>query len=326
MENNYFLFDDEYGLYNYPGSAYREGHLLHVFYCSNRQPFKIVDHLVHRSFDLTTMSAGPKTYLLAPSPHGTWDSEHDCDPSLVRGDFTLDGHKARYLLAFLGCDTLNCKHNQVGLAYASELLGPYRKYSGNPIVPFAGPEAYLCWGTGQPSLLSLNGRDEFLVIYSRGDRNQPGCAYVRFSLAGGVYTVLESGEVGSEGLLLCDSHDAVNNVDVALGPDGLFYMTRDIISPHDGLYPDFVSTRLEIARSASLRGPWTHLAFLGPEQTGYPRNHNACLVRDPYGHLPAGSDLGLIYTGNGTSRANDELSYVWSYRLHYFELKNVRKP
>jgi hypothetical protein len=326
MENNYFLFDDEYGLYNYPGSAFLEGDILHVFYCSNRLPFKIVDHLVHRSFDLKKMAAGEKTYVLAPSPKGCWDCEHDCDPSLVRGDFLIGGQKAHYLLAFLGCDTLNCMHNQVGLAYASSLLGPYQKFAANPIVPFAGPEAYKYWGTGQPSLLSLNAKDEFLLVYSHGDRNQPGCAYVRFSLAQGNYAVLERGEVSKEGLILANEHDAVNNVDVALGPDGLYYLVRDIISPKDGHFPDFVSTSLEIAKAPSLQGPWTHLAFIGPHETGYPRNHNACLVRDPYGHLPVGKDLAVLYTGNGTSKANDELSYVWSYRLHYFHLKNVRKP
>jgi hypothetical protein len=326
MENNYFLFDDVYGLYNYPGSAFLEEGVLHVFYCANREPFKIVDHLVHRAFDLGTGEAGEKTYVLAPSPKGAWDDVHDCDPSLVRADFTLGGERAHYLLAYLGCDTLNCRHNQVGLAYASSLLGPYQKFAGNPIVPFDGPDAYKYWGTGQPSLLSLNGQDEFLLVYSHGDRNRPGCGYVRFSLAKGRYTALESGEVGSEGLLLADHRDAVNNVDVALGPDGLYYMVRDIISPRDGRFPDFVSTSLEIARAASLKGPWTHLAFIGPRQTGYPRNHNACLVRDAYGHLPAGNDLAVLYTGNGTSKANDELSYVWSYRLHYFNLKNVRKP
>jgi hypothetical protein len=69
-------------------------------------------------------------------------------------------------------------------------------------------------------------------------------------LAEGPLYRFESGEVGSEGLLLADHHDAVNNVDVALGPDGLYYMVRDIISPHDGRFPDFVSTSLEIARAA----------------------------------------------------------------------------
>jgi hypothetical protein len=70
MENNYFLFDDEYGLYNYPGSAFLEGassmfSIAPTACLSRSSTTWSIGPLIWEP-----MEAGEKTYVLAPSPKG----------------------------------------------------------------------------------------------------------------------------------------------------------------------------------------------------------------------------------------------------------------
>ena len=55
-------------------------------------------------------------------------------------------------------------------------------------------------------------------------------------------------------------------------------------------YPNYLNSSLEIdymnlSDFTNQRGNWTQIYRITPDDTGYPRNHNATLLRDNFGHL-----------------------------------------
>ena len=62
------------------------------------------------------------------------------------------------------------------------------------------------------------------------------------------------------------------------------------IQPMPNDYPNYLNSSLEIdymnlSDFTNQRGNWTQIYRITPDDTGYPRNHNATLLRDNFGHL-----------------------------------------
>lgn len=58
---------------------------------------------------------------------------------------------------------------------------------------------------------------------------------------------------------------------------------------------------------------WSQVAMIGAEETGYPRNHNAGLLSDPYGWKPEGDELQVFHAVSLTRERSDSL---FTYRIH----------
>ena len=58
---------------------------------------------------------------------------------------------------------------------------------------------------------------------------------------------------------------------------------------------------------------------IAPADTGFPRNHNACIARDEYGHLTDTENLRLFYT---VSKASPDVAPApnthaeWTYDIY----------
>ena len=156
IEMHELFSEDRNGIYNYcPSVVQTDSRTRYVFYCSNKDPYNIIDYVYFRKGVKKgdNWIWGEKQLALAPSESG-WDKQHVCDPDLVKGDFRYQGEKYNYVMFYLGVDVKTCKHNQIGMAFARNIEGPWVKWRENPVVAY---DDYEFWGTGQPSAVSLEG-------------------------------------------------------------------------------------------------------------------------------------------------------------------------
>lgn len=163
----YELFGDHDGIYNYcPSPVLVDAETMVVFYCANTVPGLVIDDIYARKGKLGAdgrWAFGEKFRVLEPSRLG-WDCIHVCDPDVIRGEFHYNGEQYNWMMVYLGCDIHYCYHNQIGIAFAKQLEGPYVKYAGNPVV---GYEETFHWGAGQAALISLDGKGKFRMVYSQ---------------------------------------------------------------------------------------------------------------------------------------------------------------
>lgn len=321
------LFNDANGIYNYCPSIIEKDGVWHIFYCSNLIPFRIIDYIAYRQVKPVGSNyqvIGEKTYILEPSSDNLqgWDHVHACDPSMVEGTFFVNGKTYTYALAYLGCNTLDCTYNEVGLAFSHDLIGPWVKYPLNPIVPYAKNEPR-AWGVGQPSLINLNKQSLLRLFYTRGT-NENHNYYIDFDFS-------ERGQghantprlVPDGGLEIMGKKETFNNVDFMF--DGsTYYAIRDT-RYRDGKFPSIITPIVQILKLNAREfekgnGTWTILDHIEPEITGFPRNHNAAFVRDKFGWLPSGP-IRAVFTSSPLANSNEDLIYLWNYRLHPYIVK-----
>jgi hypothetical protein len=335
MEKHQPLFIDNDGIYNYCPTILQEGKKRHYFYCSNLIPFKIIDHIAYQVATLNSKNQyefASKGYVLEPDVYDLngWDHVHDCDPSVIGGKFYFDNQEYKYCMAFLGCNTLDCTINEVGLAFASNIIGPWHKYDKNPYVSFSLKDEGRYWGVGQPCIVSIDKQGKFRLFYTKGYKEGTHTFFIDcdFSLNGkGTHT--KPIMVKEEGLLAFNKNEELLNGDFMYDEekDG-YYCVRDT-RYRDGLYPNFIApfVQIDFAHSTLLtnnEGKWVIIDNIDETKTGFKRNHNAGLVRDLYGWKIKDQPLEVIYTSSILATSNEDLKYLWSYRLHSYVVKNQK--
>ncbi len=319
--------------------------VMHIWYCTNKDDGVIMDHIGYRTGVQQTDGKwifSEEEIVLAPT-EGTWDGRHTCDPAVIKGEFKMQGETYNYLMAYLGCTTEDYQKNETGLAVAKDIGGPWVKVDNlNPIVPWyddgdeaAEQEKYeslqgtssIYWGTGMPSLLSVDGKGEIILLYQstlrgtgirRIDLSDLDNPVVKFTTS-----LSSTGIVNSQGqscrigipdfaydqetgrLYVVSVTNERNPADVTLTRVNSHSMVAYI----DGL------DDME-AVSAALEGrvyQWNMVGYVGPAETGWERNHNPGLVRDSYGCIPDSSQVGVVVSTGHNSWANEN---IFTYRLH----------
>lgn len=334
-----FLPKEHDGFYNYAPTVIVDGNVVHAWWCQNREPYVVRDHIYYSfcenggagnpgstgSSAVLVSSTGwaPPRPVLEPGRPGEWDSVHVCDPAVVAGSFRYAGEEYRYALFYTGTDQWDNNHNQIGVALAREWGGPWVRYAGNPIVAATGTDV---WGVGQPSVVSIDGKGRLWLFYTRGDRS--GTYMVRRQLD---FSDLSAPMIGfglrlpEAGLTTGDGSRAIlHNGDLVYdtGHDRFFLIAPR--HPFDPELPGFVSSVLQLASigGEAIRsgyGHWQLVGTIGPADSGFPRNHNAALVRTPTGTLPSppgtspgkGDILDIVFTTAVTGE-----QWLWSYTLY----------
>lgn len=302
------------GHYNYAPAIIRTDEAEYAWWCQNPEPYQVTDHIFFAKRPLGG-DWEPRRSVLAPGQPGEWDSEHVCDPAVVAGEFRYDGDVYRYALFFLGTDQRDNNHNQLGVAFANSLDGPWLKYAGNPIVTAQTD----VWGVGQPAVTSIDGKGRLLLFYSVGSRWRTFVARREVDFSDMARPVLGPAEdVVEAGLTTRDGSPAIlHNVDVAYDPGrDRFFMVLPR-HPFDPELPSFVESELQLASMKAegvwqKKGAWQVIGGVTPADTGYPRNHNAGLVRTEYGALPDPHRLEVVFAAAETGDR-----WLWSYRLHH---------
>ncbi len=244
-------------IYNYcPSMFYEDENTMHAYYCSNRDSGNITDYVAYRK----GVKVGGEWYwseksLVLEPTENTWDERHTCDPSVIKGSFSMGGESYSYLMAYLGCITNNSMRNEVGIAVAKTPEGPWVKCSNiNPIAKY--PEEYTQWGYGQPSLVSADKAGEVFLFYTAGLPTKTCQMVERWNLSNlDAPQKIFSEELTNRGLYFINSTTPsfISNADFAYSPnENRFYMVFDGRPFETDHEPSFLSS---VSRIAYLEGP-----------------------------------------------------------------------
>ncbi|MEV4838729.1 hypothetical protein AB0K05_29790 [Nonomuraea sp. NPDC049486] len=308
------VYDPKGKLYAYAPAAIEQGATEHYWTCHNTTDGKIKDDIWH------TRRSGGKIVgdrrVIASGGTG-WDKYHNCDPAVVAVTARYQGVTYGYAMFYLGNDVNASAHNQIGVAFAKTLDGPWVKYP-KPVVafPFDDPAA---WGAGQPAVTAVDpAAGRLLLFYTAGGpggtrayRRDITLADMSAPVVGPAVEVTRAGLTGTDG-----KPDVLNNFDVAYDPSrDRFYAVREQ-HPYPTVAPKQIGASLQVASidGASIwngGGSWRVEGVIDPALTGLPRNHNAGIVRTVYGTLPDSGSLTVIFTEScaGTCAS------LWSYDL-----------
>ena len=309
--------------------------VLHIWYCTNLDDGVIVDYIGYRKGvkqEDGKWLFSEQSIALSPTA-GTWDARHTCDPAVIKGEFAYKGETYTYLMAYLGCVTDDYNRNETGLAVAKSAAGPWTKLDDlNPIVPWydnktddINPEQ---WGTGMPTLTSVDGKGEVILTYQSSSRGTAGIQRWDFSDLDHperkfTSDLMHNGIVNSQGIK-CNA----GIVDFAFDPvRGRLYVfgvtnernpadvTKTLVNSHCVLaYVDGLAD-MEAVSAALQSGSytWNIAGYVGPNTTGFERNHNPAIVRDGRGYIPDSGRIGVVVSTGHNSWDNEN---IFTYRLY----------
>lgn len=338
----------ETGFYNYCPSAFSEDGIIHIYYCTNTRSRDITDSIGYRFSTDGGMTFSDEKIVLEHTKgwRGGWDSVHTCDPDVVKGLFHWKGEEYYYLMAYLGCDTGNNQENEVGLAVAQSPAGPFEKIIPlNPFVSFqrntlSQYKDRFQWGVGQPALVSMDKKGVIMLIYTHGGVDGTYLICEKWNLdnletpvqIGKTKRITNAGVIGRDG-----KQATLNNADFAYDPQkGILYAVAEgapcymegIDQPGE---PTFISAVVRVLRFSQVcfenemesffsygKGKWEQIASFGLAETGYPRNHNAGFITDPYGWLEDNVQLDVLYSVSQVARVANSL---WTYRILRYKVQ-----
>ncbi len=241
----------------------------------------------------------------------------------MRGEFRYDGQTYSYLMAYLGCTSSDNQENKVGLAVSKTPEGPFGKVGSAPLVDFQkDPSSGIFqWGVGQPSLINLDRKSSVMLFYTRGDKTATRTIVEKWDFSDlSAPKRLSSGKLSEQGLKnLHGAGDFLNNADFVYDPAAKRFYASSDCHPNPTSAPDFISSHFRVCYFDEPTNYqwffWNTLSVTGPNETGFPRNHNTGILRDEYGHLP-NPWLSVYYTVS--IEGNNSL---WSYRIYDYHVK-----
>lgn len=327
--------------YSYcPSALKQDDGTVHLFFCGNPESLIMVDNIYHVRINPDGTQTAPKS-VLQPGTAGTWDDHHTCDPSVIAGSFNWNNTTYKYAMFFLS-NMYGVFYNEIGVAFSNELdAGSWTKFptqivkktwttDGDQLIGGGGKS----WGVGQPSVVSLDGKGKLLLTYTVGDIGGTRIVWSEADFSNVEnYTITPPMTIVQTGLKGIDnqSRDYTCNSEFAIDKEADKIVMIRPIQPMPSDYPAYLNSALEIdymnlTDFIKQSGFWTPIYRITPEDTGYPRNHNATLLRDNYGHLQDWTQPAFYFT---VSKAAPEVQpsgsshAEWMY--HIWKSKVVKK-
>lgn len=311
----------------------------HVFFCGNPNQGTMVDNVYH----IVEYANGTHTAAVSVlHPSLNWDSHHTCDPCVIEGEFKMDGTTYRYAMFFLS-NPLEYYYNEIGVAFSNDLgASSWVKYPVQLVPktwPTEGDQSLggnaKSWGVGQPSAVSLDKKGKVLLTYTIGDSAGTRVAFREMDLSDMSHpdlgTAMNMNAAGLENLN--GGSDYTCNCDFAIAPsDNKIVMVRPV-QPHPSTYPSYIPVAQEVDYMDldSFRagiGKWTPLARIDNSVSGFPRNHNAGLSRDSFGHLTEWETPTVYFTVSKETpdvNASTGKHAEWTYHIYKSKLtKRIR--
>ena len=210
-------------------------------------------------------------------------------------------------------------HNQIGVAFANDPEGPWLRSSANPVIEYPAYDRW--WGVGQPSVVNPRRDGEIVVFYTRGDADGTRILARTVDLSDGERPVLGPAQtVPAAGLTSIDGSRVIfHNAGFALDSAERPVVVRGR-HPFDRSVPEFIASELQVAMydrayDDLAGGRWEVIGGVTPGQTGWPRNHNASIVKDEYGRLLDPGRVAIAF-----SVAHTGPGYLWTYRVAHIQL------
>ncbi|MEN6456865.1 MAG: hypothetical protein ABFD10_21620 [Prolixibacteraceae bacterium] len=303
------------GHYNYAPSIIQDQYgIRYGFVCENRDPFKIVDYVYLYKGIPTDRGYvwQPGTQIIEPSQSG-WDNCHICDPDVREFKTTYKGETYNWIMTYLGVDRWDCNHNQIGLAISKNIEGPYIKFDRNPLIAYQDTTK---WGVGQSTSVVLDSATIRLFYHST---QNPGKHFVFRDIKLNDLDHIVFGEEKYIAGLSANSYPALSeNYVFMVSEEWKKADYKEGIPTWVGNY----STLRYISREKDLSSPigeWTEIGYVGPAQSGFPRNHNPGILTDSKGYLLNEDELIMYFTTAVTGE-----NWLWSYDLYSarFDLKS----
>lgn len=290
----------EQNKYSYcPSVLKQEDGSIHLFFCGNPENGIMVDNIFHIKINSDGSKTAPKS-VLQPGASGSWDDHHTCDPSVVEGNFIWKNTTYRYAMFFLS-NRYGVYYNEIGVAFSNNLdTDAWEKYpdqivrktwtsDGDQLIGGSGKS----WGVGQPSVVSLDGKGKLLLTYTIGDIGGTRIVWSEADFSNMEhYTITTPQTIIQTGLKTIDNQarDYTCNSDFAINKKADKIVMIRPVQPMPADYPSYLNSSLEIdymdlSAFMNQSGSWTKIYRIVPDDTGYPRNHNAALLRDNFGHL-----------------------------------------
>jgi hypothetical protein len=286
--------------YSYcPSALLQDDGTIQMYFCGNPTVDVMIDNIYH----ITIGQDGAKTQavsVLQPGASGAWDDHHTCDPSVIQGEFKMSGVLYQYAMFFLG-NSNKAYYNEIGVAFSNDLnANSWVKYPRQFITKaWKGDEdqqlggGAKSWGVGQPSAVSLNKKGSVLLTYTCGDAGGTNVLWTKINMSDMDNVSMTTPQrVVTKGIVAVDNttQDYLRNVDFAINQsEDKIVMIRSLSSSINS-YPTYIDAYQEIdcmnlSDFMANKGTWKKIYRFGPEQTGFPRNHNSCLLRDNYGSI-----------------------------------------
>lgn len=327
--------------YSYcPSALEQKDGTVHLFFCGNPENLIMVDNIFHIKINPDGSQTTPKS-ILQPGIPGSWDDHHTCDPSVIEGRFTWNNATYKYALFYLS-NMYGVYYNEIGVAFSNDLNADnWVKYPKQIVKKTWSTEGDQeiggngkSWGVGQPSVVSLDGKGKLLLTYTIGDIGGTRIAWSEADFSNmDNYTITTPQTIVQTGLKAIDnqSRDYTCNSEFAINKDADKIVMIRPVQPMPNTYPNYLNSSLEIdymnlSDFMNQRGYWMPIYRITPDDTGYPRNHNATLLRDNFGSLENWKEPAFYFTvskaapdvqPSGTNHAE------WTY--HIWKSKVIMK-
>lgn len=302
--------------YNYaPCYIQIDNETKYVFYCSNQISGEIVDYICWRKAVRVSSEWvwGAENIAFGPSA-GSWDECHVCDPDVIQGSFTYNGHLYNWAMTYLGVAQWDCNGNQIGIAFADSIEGPWVKYENNPII--CAPNT-TSWGVGQDSMISLDNAGQIRIVYRYSDGTDDYCKYKDFDFSQvNNYTESIAYSVTRKGLFNGIAHTCSSHV--AYDPSRqLYFMAAEHI--WDESKRSCRETMIASISKSDFEngcGKWNIIYRFNQGNTGYASNHNASIARDSFGKL-------FEYNTLIVALSSSDNSGLWSFKINEAKLSLI---
>lgn len=320
-KNQLFIKEKE-GYYVYCPSIIKEDNVYHNFYCSNSNSFEIIDSIYYRQCieGNNSFIYEEEIEILKPSLN-EWDSMHVCDPTIIEGQFLYNNNSYKYLMAYLGCNTIDNQQNKIGFAVSNYLDKEWIKTKEiNPIINISYDKNHkdsFQWGVGQPSLINLDKKGNILVFYTKGTYNLTSQVVELWNLS----NLNKPIKIWSTTLNDLGMNDFISNADFIYN-DNELYMICDN-HPFDSKIlsniPNSISiykTNIEdfFSQHSFEKCKWNYVYKIDKNITNYEKNHNSCFVRTFYGEYIT-NHIAYSYAIEKENFAQS----LWSYRYKLLE-------
>lgn len=331
--------DGEDYFYNYCPSIKIENNEMNAFYCTNKEWGNVTDYIGYRNGKIVdgTLKFKKEELVIGPT-EDTWDQRHTCDPTVIKGEFKYENETYEYLMAYLGCIPSDCTLNETGIAVSHSYNGPWVKCNGyktgttesiNPIVPYSDFDcATNSWGTGQPSLMSIDKKGRVLLLTTVGCKSGSFMDVREYDFSDiNNYQLIRQSKVFTDGI---EGTKRVNNADYCYDAENKKFFMAKGRSPFggDGQTPNFIADTVDVyfVDASSYDNPfdiffdngrtkgWERIGSITKALSGYPRNHNTGLVTDAYGHMYRTDRIGVAFTSSQYGSVS-AMTYLKTYRI-----------
>lgn len=326
-----FGFDGQNRYAYCPSVAEIDG-VTHMWFCGNPDENIFIDNIYHVAISADGTVSEPVS-VLQPGEPGEWDSQHVCDPSVVKGEFLYDGHVYSYAMFYLG-SSLDHYYNEIGVAFADNPdAAEWVKFDRQLVTKRWGGDddqslgnGAFSWGVGQPSAFSTNLKGEVMLTYTVGDKDGTRVVWSQCDLSDMSSPVVDTPrKLVTEGFWnLSGDEDYTRNMDFVYDPEKSTVYGIRPLNPCPSSYPSYIGSAVEVASItySNFRngyGGWARMLRVDSSTTGFPRTHNAALERDAYGQLASDLSLDVYYTVSKASpdvEPTDGRHAEWTYDIY----------